>query len=360
MKLLLYVVITLLTGYVAGIYRSHALMMVFAGELVFLAAMLALALIALARLEVRPEGRIWRLVKGSAGRGVILLRNRWILPIPKVTLKLRAEDAEDGLDKITLKGGADRGTTEAVCPISRDLCGLTQVRIVKVTATDPLALFRFGKRLRLAQPVAVLPVPQILAAERDPLAEDGGETRDALRSAGPDRDTFRQMREYRPGDSRKDVDWAESTRLDRLVSREYEQEQQTPLTLRFDREEALWKDAARRSDCYELLAALLRGLLETGRECEVLWRTKEGWQSEGLTSPEEVDDLLIGLYRILEPAAEAAGESGGAAAPKPEEEPPEAEVVLGTDLTVRTAAGFVLTFTEGRIPEEVREKRIYI
>lgn len=36
MKLLLYVVITLLTGYVAGIYRSHALMMVFAGSSSFL------------------------------------------------------------------------------------------------------------------------------------------------------------------------------------------------------------------------------------------------------------------------------------------------------------------------------------
>lgn len=354
MKLLLYACITLLTGYVAGIYRSHALMMVFAGELVFLAAMLVLGLIALIRLRVEPAGRVWKMTRGGKGQGVILLRNRWILPVPKVTLKLRAEDAEEHIDRISLKGGADRGTTEAVFPISRDLCGMTRVRILRVTATDPLALFRLRKQVGVIQPVAVLPAPAALAVEKDPLSESGEEDAADLRTAGPDRDSFRQMREYRPGDSRKDVDWAESTRLDRLVSREYEQEQQKPLTVRFEREEALWRDAGRRSDCYELLAALVRGILQAGRECEVLWRAGDEWRREALSAEEDVDAFLIGLYGVLEPPAEeiAKGER--------EPETPEAELVLTTDLIVRTAAGTAASFTEGHIPEEVREKRIFI
>ena len=113
--------------------------------------------------------------------------------------------------------------------------GLARFGAIELWLPGPLGLVWQRRRISADASVPVYPdfsmlQPHSLAAQRDSQLE-GGQRRQPRRGEGME---FHQLREYRPGDSLRQVDWKASARRRTLISREYQEEQNQHLIMLLD------------------------------------------------------------------------------------------------------------------------------
>ncbi len=98
-----------------------------------------------------------------------------------------------------------------------------------------LGLWQFAHRIGQGQTVKVFPDyaqlfgQQLAAADRQ--APSAGMIRKRRRGEGTD---FRQLREYRSGDSERAIDWKASARMQKLITREYQEERDQQVVILLD------------------------------------------------------------------------------------------------------------------------------
>ncbi len=105
-------------------------------------------------------------------------------------------------------------------------CGRVDIDILRVSVSDTLGLFSLpvpSKNGRVsAGSVYVLPEPQRRAIQTDEAADLGLDSATySGEKAGGDPSEIFQLRDYRPGDPRHSVHWKLSSRMDRLIVREF-------------------------------------------------------------------------------------------------------------------------------------------
>lgn len=115
--------------------------------------------------------------------------------------------------------------------------------------------------------------------------------------SGNDRDELRQLREYVPGDPSRLIHWKLSARMDKPVIREYvnEQGRQLPLLLVMRFEQGISR--VQREAFYEIVSALLVGLLEKGVMVSVNWIAEfETVMNQRVENLEDLRNLLLTFY----------------------------------------------------------------
>jgi uncharacterized protein (DUF58 family) len=133
---------------------------------------------------------------------------------------------------LRLAPGARADFDYAIAPAQR---GELEIAPVEIVARSPVGLWRRRLRAGVAQHVRVY--PNFRAVSRYALlaaANRAGELGIRRRPRRGEGLEFHQLREYRQGDSLRQIDWKATARLRRAVSREYEEERDQQVVFLID------------------------------------------------------------------------------------------------------------------------------
>ncbi len=204
-----------------------------------LGAGLGLALLDAVRLWLSPVPELRREVAGSLALG------RWqrvdLRLVPRGTARLRLEvfdhhppgfETEHMPRTLGLEPGQEAAIWYRLHPTER---GEHRFSGVQLRVHSPWSLWKRSVFLPLEQRVRVYPnfglvTKYMLLAGDDRLGQMGVHRR-IRRGQGLE---FHQLREYRQGDSIRQIDWKNSARLRRLIAREYQEERDQELVVLLD------------------------------------------------------------------------------------------------------------------------------
>jgi uncharacterized protein (DUF58 family) len=189
----------------------------------------AIALADLFLVQRRPRIDARRLLPGSAPLNVWLEARLHLSNHDRLRVSCEVHDhhpsecAAEGLPReVRIQPGGWTEFTYRLRPVSR---GDLAFGPIELRLNSPLALWQ--RRLRVGEPAVLRVYPNFAALTRFALfATDNrlaqmGILQRRRRGEGLD---FDQLREYREGDSQRKIDWKASQRLQKLISREYQDE----------------------------------------------------------------------------------------------------------------------------------------
>ena len=144
MSFLIYLIILLATGFVAGIFRYQPLVILFIAEILLAVFMLLQLFISALLLKVKLQGEGLVVEKGKRGSGFITIENRSPFPINRFGFK-GFTAYKDGRQRsnFVVDDGLDLKTTKVNFPISGDYAGLKNLSITRFGLWDVLSLFYF-------------------------------------------------------------------------------------------------------------------------------------------------------------------------------------------------------------------------
>lgn len=295
MKKTAFLLFVILSFYIAGLYRYPPLLILSTAELLLLPLLFFLTRYFRRCISVEPARRSEMAEKEEELVCEIRVSNSGRLPVSRFGLRVGAwyDKSRTQVYKAVLYGGCDRGESTLHFSVAAAHCGLMRISLDRIRVYDYLSLFFAGKRLQEEITAAVFPAS---GAMRLTFADAGNRSGEPERTqdysgAEDSRDEIRQIREYRVGDLSRHIHWNQSARTDTLWIREYERETEKTAEIRLCCGQAAgpgkntgWekkggrrkKEDARpeQTDAfYEILWALLLGLLEQGIRPRVTWRS---------------------------------------------------------------------------------------
>ncbi|HJA91552.1 MAG TPA: DUF58 domain-containing protein [Candidatus Eisenbergiella merdipullorum] len=315
MKRAVFLLFIIFSFSIAGLYRYPPLLVLSAAEILILPFLFCLTLYFRKHLHLEPARRSGTAEKDTELECEIRIRNKGRLPVSRFGLRIRAwyDGTQTEAHRAVLYGGCDRGENILYFRVFAGHCGLMRIRLERLRVYDYLSLFFSGKRIREEITAAVFPNSGMLLMIPVSCGNAYGEPEQsqALAGRGDSHDEIRQIREYRMGDLSRYIHWNQSARTDTLWIREYERETEETADVflirgqsgpkkkgmrRKKREETLLE---RQDAFYELLSALLLGLLKQGVRPEVHWKDAEKGRvvSYPISDQEGCRELLLLLYR---------------------------------------------------------------
>lgn len=302
MKKLAFLILTLVTCYLAAMYRSLPLMALGLTELV-----LFIILFILSRYFRKKLSAGFPQQSESTEDGVntvcrISVHNRGRLPVSRISLKLRVRYARESKSKKKkIYGGGERGETNLEFQVCAEYCGLIRVQIDWLRAYDYLSLFSSKKKLKEGMWIAVFPREQTLHIEIpmswwDESRSSGDQT---VSHPGDAYNEIRQIREYRTGDSNRYIHWNQSAKMDQLWIKEYEKETDSQIDVLADIKDISNVSQSELSAFYKLLSALVLGLLREVAAVRVYWyhSGRKSFVSKNITNADQCRDMLFSLYQ---------------------------------------------------------------
>ena len=357
MRKLAFFSLMLFTYYLAAMYRSLPLMVLFGAELLLTVIMFVLSRCFRAKLNARfPKRSEWAEVGADTDCRISVL-NSGKLPVSRVGLKLRIGYTQDTkiMNKLIYSGG-ECGESDTKLRIRFPYCGLVRIRIDKIRAFDYLSLFSAAKKLSEEMKTAVFPREQALSITVSDLGSN--ESRlprdETVSRAGDAYHEIRQIREYRMGDPIRHIHRNQSAKTERLWIKEYERE--TDLTADVFADMTGASDAPQEalSAFYTLLSALVLGLLKEAAAVRVYWYAGRSNELviKSIGSAEQCRDMLLSLYRTdFSAITDNAGNSKTQSAP-----PIEYGFRLTLSLEFSVGNEPIYRFSQNELEREIKEK----
>ena len=230
------ILVILVTGYFAGVYRNEPLMAMAVTEVLLLAVMWVLSFLLKRNLSVGFASSSGEAVIGSKPGCGVVIRNRGLLPVSRFRLSL-SSGYEGGRKRSEIVyGGTLRGEQRRSVELDCRHCGIARVSAEKVRVYDYLSLFSSQKNIWTSMIFMVY--PKDLAANISLVSlKEAQQTMQSGTATTPyagGNDEIRLLREYHEGDSVRHVHWNLTARMDELWVREYDSERDVPLRFFID------------------------------------------------------------------------------------------------------------------------------
>ena len=244
-------------------------------------------------------------------------------PVPDVRVRMTIQTCATGAKEVKYLSRIPQ--KDGVLSFPADNCGLLRLSLYKGRVYDYLGLFCL--RLRLPAPMEIAVLPKAEAPEPLPDLSQFRAVRLQAKKGGGFSE-FHENREYRPGDSVRDIHWKLSGKTDKLIVREAMEPVQRRLVLAVETPATLQA----MNSALGQLRWLSQWLAERGYSHRVCWRDPDSGDVRfaQVTAEEQVqamlrqvcglrvsadarslpDDLTLGadwLYRIT-PAGKEAGQ----------------------------------------------------
>lgn len=223
---------------------------------------------------------------------VTLRVSNGFLPIPQCRFRLVVHTVMTG-QQVTLKQQTP-GHENWYVPLNTAHCGILRCEAQKGRVFDYLGLFRLPVRVGKPVEIMVKPVPaepeklpnltQFLARRRQP-KPGGGFSEE------------HELRDYRPGDSMRDMHWKLSVKTDRLIVREAQEPVRGLTLLTFD----LAGGPEQVDATLEQLLWLSQWLLNHETEHQILWIDPADCEiaTANIQKPEDLEELLPRVLGVL-------------------------------------------------------------
>ena len=234
------------------------------------------------KLQMSPPGKVHRNEQAE-----LRLQTVCRLPQPMCRFTLRIHESAAG--RQTACKARPRALQMAM-QLPTGHCGMITCTVARARVFDYLGLFSLPRRWRCLAEVPVLPLPQ--PPEKLPsLAQL--QALSYRPKPGGGFSEVHELRDYRPGDSLREVHWKLTAKVDRPIIREPQQPQQGPVVLTLD----LAGTPKELDSCLDQTCWLSHWLLELGVSHAVRWLSAAGPQSYPLSCREDLDGLAEQLCR---------------------------------------------------------------
>ncbi len=327
MKKLLFVLLILLTWYLAAMYYLVSLMTLAVAELLLLIAMFVVSKYLKRHLRVGFSGTILVMYKRQRTSCPVLIRNTGRLPAGKVRLRFRTAWWEEEGEKSLFLYGNPAEKEAAASEVSADFrvsavadidieapwCGMLYVFVHRAQGFDYLSLFKTRIPAEGRLQAAVLPVGtrMNLRFSRE-FWNHPGYVEDARTVFGKGGGEIRQLREYLPGDSYRMIHWNQTARTDELWVKEQEPEQEPRVLLYLDFYPEKRRSPQELAAYFEVLFSLTAGLVREQLSVSVQWKERDGCSGgAAVNTLEDCRALLLKLYQndiVLHGGADTAEE----------------------------------------------------
>lgn len=168
--------------------------------------------------------------EGVANRGEkyiakVIIKNKTIIPILRVKVCLKVK-VSGHKHKIVLKGVGmcpAKSSTIVEIPVRCDHCGTMTLEVIKAYVFDYLLLFRFRKKLSIITQIVILPkLPRLEVINMmTSQLNDGEDELYSTEKPGDDPTEIFAIREYVGGDKIRNIHWKLSSKLDKLMVKDY-------------------------------------------------------------------------------------------------------------------------------------------
>lgn len=299
------------------------------GSILSLALLLALlavpavsalcSLLARRQLKLSLSGPV-NCAKGQRAAVSVTVENGSALPLPAIGLWLEVKNLLTGETQTVLRRTAalPRGCGCAQVELSSRFCGRVQVRVQRVRLYD--CFWLIPVRCGASAAAAFTVQPDTFPLEVTILADAGcPEDSEVYSQEKPGADlteTF-QVRDYREGDSIRQIHWKLTTKLDRLISRDPSLPVTRSVVVLWERRSVA--GPAGQDAQAEIAVSLCRALLAQGVQFRAVW--SEDGAASLAQEIRSMDDLIGLMPRLLSAAPYAEGLSSAEAFCRTAEEP---------------------------------------
>ena len=301
-----WVLLILLTWYLAGMFRTLPLTVLLLSELTLFAVMAALSAYFHRTLDAAfpSDAAFGEKARDCACRVSLDLRGKLPVGRPRLTLAL-SYPAQRRKTVQRFYGGAEPGqSTELEFYVRPPYCGPLEIELRQILTWDYLFLFPAKRKKRERMTLVVLPPPRIPRMSFQSTAEVSGLQSQTAVSAPLDgvSPETRDLREYRPGDSARAIHWKLSARTGQLWSREYEDEKEERFTLALDLTEYRRMRPQDWDAFYEIVSAAILGLLRRRNAVRVYWRDGARDTQWDVSDAQSLQAFFLRLYRAETPS----------------------------------------------------------
>lgn len=300
MRKIMYLMVTVLTYCIAGIYQSLPLMLLFFIEFLLFLLMYVQAQYFKKKVSFSfAEGQrsIW---KGRDTCCSVDVYNQSKIPIShfRVKVEMTYGDTKRGAS-ISLYGNSDSQMKSQVeFYIRADYCGLLYFSMENSRVYDYLSLFHPTKQDQSMVELAVFPEEKYLSISFLSKGMDSiYQAIPQIEHQGGQNNVIRQMREYRIGDSTRQIHWNLSARTEKVWIKELEREREEAPEIYLD---IVMGKGQKKEDLdafYEIVSALLLGILRVKSGVRV-WCQESFYKD--VQEPENSRELLYLLYQMQE------------------------------------------------------------
>ncbi len=254
------------TLYLAAIYSSHGIVLVFVIELVFFLADLSLLFYRWKRLGIRLEFPLPAAERGQEVPLELVVDNPGRFPAARETVYLKYKrSGSRRTEKLKLHVfTGKKGSVRFSNKISGFSSGSYYFEKAVAVWYDPLGLLRLQKSISLHERLDIMPeIYSVGVTVSEPVRNFMGESDvyDSIHS-GEDASEIFQLREFREGDKLKDIHWKLSAKEDEWIVRENGKPIACAVVLLIDFAEAKKKHQEKRDVLLSLAASISFALVE--------------------------------------------------------------------------------------------------
>ena len=293
MKRIIYLILLALTAYVAGMFRSLPLLVLFAAGAVSAVVLAVLPHIAKKRITAEFQQKTITAAENETVCCKIKITVGSRLPTGRIKLRFRISYG-DG-KRCTHSEYVQPGQKEAELRLVPEYCGLLTVTLDRLKVFDPLMIFPAAKTINDRSEIAVLPADIAVKINADNYGNAPEDSDSDLSSdiRGEVYGEIRQVREYRDGDPLRHIHCNISARKDEFYVKEFESEPQRNIGFLLDMSSKEKPGAKQRSAVYKTLYSIVAGLMTSGISVTLFC----GSESIQLRSTAQLRNVLCGLYK---------------------------------------------------------------
>ena len=287
----------------SGSFLSLALLAALAGVPLLAAAV---HLILRSRVKLRLSAPV-NAAKGAQLTVQITAENPTALPLPAIGVRVEIENLLTGEKQTVFRrtGACPHRSGSAEIALSSRFCGRVRARAVSVRLYD--CFWLLPVLCKAAASAAVTVQPDVFPMEVSILADtncpDESEVYSQEKPGADMTETF-QIRDYREGDSIRQIHWKLSSKFDRLISRDPSLPVTRSVLLLWERKCEKTSPAEQDAQAQSLVS-LCRALLDQGAQFNISW--SEDGAGCVIQEIRDMGDLIGLLPRLLSAAPYAGG-----------------------------------------------------
>lgn len=306
MKKILFVLLMLLTWYLAAMYHLISLMTLALAEILFFLGMFLASRYLRRHTKVRFSGPAMVITKNQKIPCRIVMEHTGILPPGRLRLRFRLAywDQKGETTGFFYHHGLGGEKEEAGFYLDAPWCGQLIISMERVQIFDYVSLFQAGLLAGEELEAAVLPGGAAMTIRiSEEFGNQQGWEAEIQPFVGMGDGEIRQLRDYLPGDPHRLIHWKQSARMDTLLVKEQEPRQEQSAWLYLDLHSDQPKSARELDAFFEILHSLILGLMEEAFTLLVLSESMQGG-APTLIPPKQglclnVDRKLISGERLV-------------------------------------------------------------
>ena len=298
MKHYIFVVLLGLTWYLAGIYKSLSLMIFSIFELLIFVVLILTSFYNKSNIEILFDSDKDAIISGKRSKFNIITKNNGKIPISRffIPLKIKYKNSNEKEQEQKIMGGAKIGEDILSFEYVIDDCGVLECCANKALVYDQISMYSVWKNLKLKKEIIVLPDTKPLRFT-DKLGSNSGYNSgmDIVANKSGFSSEFDQIREYRDGDSYKNIHWKLSSKTDDIMIKTFKDEVKENANVLIDATSIEGKSLKELSAFYSLIYSTLKGLLNVYSNIGVEYKCKEHTIDVIILDKCDITALIIGI-----------------------------------------------------------------